>query len=92
MTRQAPRFAAKMHVSDSSLVSEVMPKLVLTLKAGFQNPLTEKKNPEPKPKPKTNFKSTWYLEYSSFVQVSIMYVVEQELNFSQLQSVLSNSV
>ena len=42
-TRQAPRFAATMHVSDSSMVSEVTPKLGLNLKADLRNPLTDKK-------------------------------------------------
>ena len=45
-TRQAPRFAATMHVSDSSLASEATPKLGLTLKVGLWNPLTDKKRTE----------------------------------------------
>ena len=51
-TRQAPRFAATMHISDSSLASEATPKLGLNLKADLRNPLTDKKRKKPKPKPK----------------------------------------
>ena len=61
-TRQAPRFAATMHVSDSSSASEAMPKLVLILKADLQNPLTDKKEQKPKPKPKPRTRNNAYLQ------------------------------
>ena len=35
----APRFVATRHVSNSSMASVVMPKLVLTLKVGLQKKL-----------------------------------------------------
>ena len=56
-TRQALRFAATIHVSDSSLASEAMPKLGLNLKADLWNPLTDEKEQKLKYKPKTYWKN-----------------------------------
>ena len=70
-TRQAPRFAATIYVSDSSSASEVMPKLGLILKAELRNPLTDKEEQKPRPKPKPK-PEPMHGEHSKFKEATIM--------------------